>query len=129
MSQCNWCDMEIEFDDTRTNQKGGVFPIEKKTGIIHNCIAKLHEGIKKLKPQYRRAGHYWEPEEIEFVKDEFLQWKNEYEKRNFPNSTQEDRKKWIVRVPEAFLNRISKKSERTPNAIKLQLEWMGLIEN
>ena len=49
MSQCYLCDMEIEFDNTRTNQKGGVFPIEKKTGNIHNCSLKISEGCKKIK--------------------------------------------------------------------------------
>ena len=46
----------------------------------------------------------------------------------FSHASKEDLEKWRIEIPEVFLRRLSKDLKRTPNAIREQLQHMGLIE-
>ena len=50
-------------------------------------------------------------------------------KAKFPNASEDDLKKWRIEIPEIFLRRLSKDLKRTPNAVREQLQHMGLIEH
>ena len=53
-----------------------------------------------MKKSTRRA---WSQEDIDWLKNEFHDWKKSYIQTNFSNATEEGIKKWIVRIPELFL--------------------------
>ena len=48
---------------------------------------------------------------------------------DFPNASEEDLKRWTIVIPEIFLRRLSKDLKRTPNAVREQLQHMGLIDH
>jgi len=69
----------------------------------------------------------WTQEDIDWLTNEFQKWKELYIKANFPNSTDEDLKKWIINMPEPFLKRCSLHLEKSPNVIRKRLILLGLI--
>ena len=77
-----------------------------------------------MKKSTRRA---WSQEDIDWLKNEFHDWKKSYIQTNFSNATEEGIKKWIVRIPELFLKRCSTHLEKTPTAVKKKLLDLGLI--
>mgnify|MGYP001230354514 CR=1 FL=1 len=77
--------------------------------------------------QMKRTRGKWTQEDIEWLTNGFQKWKELYIKTNFPNSTAEDLKKWIINIPELFLKRCSIHLEKSPNVIKKKLILLGLI--
>ena len=69
----------------------------------------------------------WSQEDIDWLKNEFHEWKKSYIQTNFSNATEEGIKKWIVRIPELFLKRCSTQLEKTTTAVKKKLLDLGLI--
>ena len=69
----------------------------------------------------------WTQEDIDWLTNEFQEWKKSYIKTNFPNATSENLKKWIVDIPELFLKRCSIHLGKTPNVVKKRLIVLGLI--
>ena len=69
----------------------------------------------------------WTQEDIDWLTNEFQEWKKSYIKTNFPNATSENLKKWIVNIPELFLKRCSIHLGKTPNVVKKRLIVLGLI--
>ena len=63
------------------------------------------------------------------LRNEFEKWKNNMIKAKFPNASEEDLKRWRIVIPEIFLRRLSKDLKRTPNAVREQLQHMGLIDH
>ena len=77
-----------------------------------------------MKKSSRRA---WSQEDIDWLKNEFHDWKKSYIQTNFSNATEEGIKKWIVRIPELFLKRCSTHLEKTTTAVKKKLMDLRLI--
>ena len=77
-----------------------------------------------MKKSTRRA---WSQEDIDWLKNEFHDWKKSYIQTNFSNATEEGIKKWIVRIPELFLKRCSTHLEKTTTAVKKKLMDLRLI--
>ena len=69
----------------------------------------------------------WTQEDIDWLTNEFQEWKKSYIKTNFPNATSENLKKWIINIPELFLKRCSTHLEKTTTAVKKKLLDLGLI--
>ena len=124
------CGVELHYLPDLTNQKGGLVPVEVKTGKIHNCSfrrAKLnHPDIIK---DYSNAWEFWEKQDVEYLRNEFEDWKSKMIKAKFPNASKEDLEKWRIEIPNVFLMRLSKDLKRTPTAIKAQLKFMKLIHH
>ena len=122
------CGVELHYLPDLTNQKGGLVPVEVKTGKMHNCSfrrAKLdHPDIVK---DYSNAWEFWEKKDVEYLRNEFEDWRSKMIKAKFPNASKEDLEKWRIEIPNVFLMRLSKDLERTPTAIKAQLKFMKLI--
>ena len=77
-----------------------------------------------MKKSTRRA---WSQEDIDWLKNEFHDWKKSYIQTNFSSATEEGIKKWIVRIPELFLKRCSTHLEKTTTAVKKKLMDLRLI--
>jgi hypothetical protein len=77
-----------------------------------------------MKKSTRRV---WSQEDIDWLINEFHDWKKSYIQTNFSNATEEGIKKWIVRIPELFLKRCSTHLEKTTTAVKKKLLDLGLI--
>ena len=75
----------------------------------------------------KRSRNKWTQEDIDWLTNEFQEWKELYIKTNFPNSTEEGLKKWRICIPELFLRRCSVHLEKTPNVIKKKLILLGFI--
>ena len=75
----------------------------------------------------KRTRGKWTQEDIDWLTNEFQKWKELYVKTNFPNSTVEYLKRWIINIPEPFLRRCSLHLEKSLNVIKKKLILLGLI--
>ena len=75
----------------------------------------------------KRSRNKWTQEDIDWLINKFQEWKKSYIKANFPNSTDEDLKRWIINIPELFLKRCSLHLEKSPNVIKKKLILLGFI--
>ena len=75
----------------------------------------------------KRSRDKWNQEDIDWLINEFQEWKKSYIKANFPNAIEEGLKKWIINIPELFLKRCSVHLEKSPNVIKKKLMLLGFI--
>jgi hypothetical protein len=124
------CKKRLYYDPQVLSQHGRQMPLEVNTGKPHNCpfgrAVLDHPDIVK---DYENAWQYWEKDDVEKLRNEFEKWKNEMIKAKFPNASKEALEKWRIEIPEIFLRRLSKDLKRTPNAVREQLQHMGLIEH
>ena len=123
------CKVRLYYDPQVLSQHGRQMPLEVDTGKPHNCSFGRgvldHPDIVK---DYEKAWQYWEEKDVEKLRNEFKKWKDEMIKAKFPYASKEALEKWRIEIPEVFLRRLSKDLKRTPNAIREQLQHMGLIE-
>ena len=87
----------------------------------------MSKSIFLHKFEMKRSRGKWTEDDIYWLTNEFQEWKKLYVKTNFPNSTDEDLKRWIINIPEPFLRRCSLHLEKSPNVIKKKLILLGLI--
>ena len=85
------------------------------------------KNIFQHKFEMKRSRIKWTEDDIDWLTNEFQEWKKSYIKTNFPNATEEGLKKWIINIPELFLKRCSVHLEKSPNIIKKKLILLGLI--
>ena len=87
----------------------------------------MSKSILLHKFQMKGSRIKWTQEDIDWLTNEFQEWKKSYIKTNFPNATSENLKKWIINIPELFLKRCSTHLEKTITAVKKKLLDLGLI--
>ena len=87
----------------------------------------MSKSIFLHKFEMKRSRGKWNQEDIDWLINEFQEWKKLYVKTNFPNSTDEDLRRWIINIPEPFLRRCSLHLEKSPNVIRKKLILSGLI--
>jgi len=124
------CTVELYYDSDTKSQHGRPLPIEVKTGKIHNCpFGRGRLDHPDIVSEYDNAWEFWEEQDVQHLRSEFEEWKEKIIKAKFPNASKEALEKWRIEIPNVFLIRLSKDLKRTPNAIREQLQHMGLIEH